>query len=218
MVQTAPETTDSREQLLVAALRCFGEKGFEGATARDIAARAGVNHGLIRYHFGDKEKLWRAAVERAFSRLEAGAALAREHTSATDDRARAGLLIRNTVRFVARYPEFARLMNDEGKRKGPRMRWIVDRHIKPLFEVICALAEHRGILRGLPPDIAPVHIFYILTGSIVLIYHQAEECKRLAGCDPFDEAMVEAHARAVEHMLLGPPSPLEPSQNEEPPA
>lgn len=201
----ANENSDSREQLLNAALRSFGEKGFDGATARDIAARAGVNHGLIRYYFGDKEKLWRAAVDRAFAQLEAGVAVVREDPTVTDDRERAALLIRNTVHFVARHPEFARLMNEEGKRTGPRMRWIVDRHVKPLFEAVCELARNGPTLRGLPEETAPLHVFYILAGAIVLIYHQAEECKRLTGIDPFDAAVVEGHARAIEHMLLGPP-------------
>jgi TetR/AcrR family transcriptional regulator len=195
---------DSRELLLIAALRSFAEKGFEGATARDIASAAGVNHGLIRYYFGDKEKLWRAAVDRAFSQLAAGIATIRDDPSVTTDRERAGLLIRNYVRFVARHPEFVLLMHEEGKRKGPRMRWIVDHHVRPLFDAVEALARPRGVVRGLPEGLAPVHFHYILAGAVGLIFHQAEECKRLTGVDPFDEAVVEAHARAVEYLLLGP--------------
>ena len=195
---------DSRELLLAAALRAFAEQGFEGATARDIARAAGVNHGLIRYYFGDKEKLWRAAVDRAFSRLADGLAAVRDDPGVATDRERAGLLIRNYVRFVARNPEFVLLMHEEGKRKGPRMRWIVDRHVRPLFDAIAALARRGDVVRGLPEGLDPLHFHYILAGAVGLIFHQAEECKRLTGVDPFDEAVVEAHARAVEHLLLGP--------------
>ncbi len=31
----------------------------------DIAQEAGVNHGLVRHHFGSKEGVWRAVVEAA---------------------------------------------------------------------------------------------------------------------------------------------------------
>jgi TetR/AcrR family transcriptional regulator len=200
----AEPAPDSRELLLIAALRSFAEKGFDGATTRDIATAAGVNHGLIRYYFGDKEKLWRAAVAQAFSQLAAGIATVRDGPTVTTDRERAGLLIRNYVRFVARHPEFVLLMHEEGKRKGPRMRWIVDHHVRPLFEAVEALARRADVVRGLPGGLAPLHFHYILAGAVGLIFHQAEECKRLTGVDPFDEAVVEAHARAVEHLLLGP--------------
>ncbi|MFQ5418291.1 MAG: TetR/AcrR family transcriptional regulator [Myxococcota bacterium] len=201
---TADATRDTRELLLAAALRAFSEKGFDGATARDIATDAGVNHGLIRYYFGDKMKLWRAAVGLAFSQLEEGLKVVQQDPSATSDRDRAGLLIRNYVRFVARHPEFVRLMHEEGKRKGPRMRWIVDHHVKPLFEAVVQITGQHGVLRGLPDGIAPVHFHYILAGSVGVIFHQAEECKRLTGVDPFDVAIVEDHARAIEFLLLGP--------------
>ena len=54
--------------------------------------------------------------------------------------------------------------------------------------------------------IAPVHFVYILAGAVGVIFHQAEECKRVAGVDPADDAAIEAHARAVEYLFLGHPS------------
>ena len=98
-------------------------------------------------------------------------------------------------------------MHDEGKRRGPRMRWMVDRHVKPLFEALLPLIERaqaRGDLQ--PADIPPVHFIYILAGAVGTIFHQAEECKRIAGMDPAEPAAAEAHARAVEALFLGPPT------------
>jgi AcrR family transcriptional regulator len=45
-----------------AAAAAFAECGFDKATVRDIARRAGVTHGLVLRHFGTKEKLFIAAV------------------------------------------------------------------------------------------------------------------------------------------------------------
>ena len=203
--EATENSDDTREAILEAALAAFSEMGFDGATTRAIASRAGVNHGLIPYYFGSKPKLWEAAVERAFAELDAGLRVVLDDPSVADDRERIGLLIRNFVRFVSRNPEFVRLMNEEGKRRGPRMRWIVDRHAKPLYEAVAALM-HRGATRArLPADIHPVHLHYILAGAAGLIFAQAEECKRLSGVDPFDPDVVEVHAKAVEYLLLGPP-------------
>jgi TetR/AcrR family transcriptional regulator len=196
---------DTQTLILHTALREFSEKGFDGATAREIASRAGVNHGLIRYYFGSKEKLWRAAVDLAFSELRSRLDLIREEPGALDGRERIRSLIRGYVHYVARRPEFVRLMHDEGKRRGPRMRWMVDRHVKPLYESMAQLMAQAQAKGFLPSGISPIHFHYILAGSAGLIFHQAEECRRLIGADPFDESIVEAHARAVEHLFLGPP-------------
>ena len=50
-----------RKKLVLAALRLFAEKGFESASTREIADAAGTNISAIRYYFGDKAGLYRAA-------------------------------------------------------------------------------------------------------------------------------------------------------------
>lgn len=52
---------DARSKLVMAGLQIFAEKGFEGATTREICELAGVNISAIRYYFGDKAGLYRAA-------------------------------------------------------------------------------------------------------------------------------------------------------------
>jgi TetR/AcrR family transcriptional regulator len=200
----AERPLDTREVILIAALKAFAEQGYDGTSTRDIVARAGVNHGLIRYHFGNKTKLWHEAVDRAFEELRQGVEAILLDSSVVDERERIRRLIRDHVRFVAAHPEFAMLMYDEGKRRGPRMRWMADRHIKPLYEAMSGLlwrAVGAGIVRK---DISPTHFFYIVAGSVGVIYHQAEECKRISGIDPFAPDQIEIHARLVESMLLGP--------------
>ncbi len=58
---------DTRERILEAALVCFAQDGYDGATMRDIAARARVPQGLLRNHFGGKLKLWQASLDMAFA-------------------------------------------------------------------------------------------------------------------------------------------------------
>lgn len=51
-----------RAAILAAARELFATRGYERATIRDIAARAGVTHGSVMRHFGTKEELFVAAM------------------------------------------------------------------------------------------------------------------------------------------------------------
>jgi len=55
------EVNAARSRLVMSALQVFSEKGFEGASTREICEMAEVNISAIRYYFGDKAGLYRAA-------------------------------------------------------------------------------------------------------------------------------------------------------------
>jgi TetR/AcrR family transcriptional regulator len=61
-----------RRQLIEAARRVFAERGFRGATTRQVAAAAGVTEALIFQHFPDKDALYAAILdeEAARSRID----------------------------------------------------------------------------------------------------------------------------------------------------
>ncbi|WP_240658585.1 TetR/AcrR family transcriptional regulator [Microbacterium sp. CPCC 204701] len=50
--------SDARERILAAAIDEFGEQGYDGATMRAIAARAGVDSALVHHYFGTKADLF----------------------------------------------------------------------------------------------------------------------------------------------------------------
>ena len=129
----AHDPSETPERILEAALATFSEKGFDGAKTRDIAARAEVTLGLVQYHFGTKEELWKAAVDRAFADLDAGMERVVETTEDDDIVELLRTLIRAYVGFVAQNTAFIRIMHDEGRQQTPRMRWLADRYVAPLF-------------------------------------------------------------------------------------
>jgi AcrR family transcriptional regulator len=57
-----PGGTDTREALLNAAREVFIEQGYDGATVRAIAGRAGVDAAMVNHWFGGKEGLFGEAV------------------------------------------------------------------------------------------------------------------------------------------------------------
>jgi AcrR family transcriptional regulator len=74
-----PGGTDTRSALLEAARGVFAEQGYDGATVRAIATRAGVDAAMVNHWFGSKEGLFVQAVlqlpfqpEELISRLAAG--------------------------------------------------------------------------------------------------------------------------------------------------
>jgi len=60
--QSQDHSTDTRQRLIEAALLTFAEKGFDGASVREIAQRAKANPAMIAYHFGSKDGLYEAAM------------------------------------------------------------------------------------------------------------------------------------------------------------
>jgi AcrR family transcriptional regulator len=54
---------ETRRRIVAVALRLFGERGYEGASTRDIAAAAGVNAPALQYYFDNKEGVYRACAQ-----------------------------------------------------------------------------------------------------------------------------------------------------------
>lgn len=46
-----------RTQVIEATIRALAERGFSRTTVTDVAARAGISHGLVLFHFQSKENL-----------------------------------------------------------------------------------------------------------------------------------------------------------------
>jgi DNA-binding transcriptional regulator YbjK len=51
-------------EIVLNAKRLFAERGFSGTTFRNVISAADVNLVAVHYHFGSKEELFRAVVER----------------------------------------------------------------------------------------------------------------------------------------------------------
>lgn len=133
-----------RTRLLVtrAALAVFAERGFAGASLRDIAAKAGSAHGLIRHHFGSKDGIWRAAVDHAISRhlraLEPH--MQRAADPGADPLAAGRATVRDSLTMMACHPEIVRLILHEGMVASPHLTYALDRFgpigdaMQPLFD------------------------------------------------------------------------------------
>jgi TetR/AcrR family transcriptional regulator len=195
---------DIRERLLESALVEFGAKGFDGASTRSIAQRADAHQPQINYHFASKDALWFAAVDHLFGLLnDEWAELALP--SATDDPAQLASAfaeaVRRFVRFAAAHPELNRIMVHEATQDSDRLRWMVERHVRPVYDVIRAVWQQ---LRdaGIAAPIDPAIVHYVIVGAASLPFVNAPEARLLNGAEPTDPAWVDTHARGLVATLL----------------
>ena len=66
---SSARSPDTGDALIRAALRLFGEQGYDATSTREIAAAAGANVASISYHFGGKEGLRAACGDFIIGRM-----------------------------------------------------------------------------------------------------------------------------------------------------
>lgn len=192
---------DTRARILAAALALFADRSFAGATTREIAQRAGVSQPSLAYHFRSKDDLWRAAVDDLFARLRTTLGDRLAGLRGVDEVTTAKLVVRDFIAFSAAHPQLHRIITQESKAEGRRFDWLVDTHVRPLYESTTELFT-RLSAQGAMPDVPAPFLYYILTGAGPTIFVLAPECRRLAGFDPQSPEAVETHADAVVDLLF----------------
>lgn len=197
--QPAAHADVTRSKIVTAAVAAFADRGFEAASTREIARRAGVEQGLLTYHFRNKDVLWRAAADQVFGTLTEGVVGPPTTPGEIGPDEQARELIRTYVRMMAANPEFFRFIVDQGHRFDERTEWLVDTHIRPAFEMM----EQLGLLRAAGGDKRKLpHALFALLGASTLIFSVPANCRRLTGVDPRDREVIEAHADFVATLLI----------------
>lgn len=197
--KAAKRPARSRADILQAALEEFAERGFDGATVRGIAARIDLTHGMIRYHYDNKEQLWFAAVEHLFERqfefLKFSDAEELEFPRGT--RARFAKFLRRYVYYCAKYPEHARILMQETVSPTPRMRKALKQQLRvphqTAVEEIRMLQEN-GVLKM---DAPPASIMYMISGACQNLFALAPEVKVTLDYNALSRQAIEDHADLI---------------------
>lgn len=200
MTSQQPRSEETRAKILDAAIAVFSDRGFNTASTRDIARVAGVNQGLITYHFKSKEILWQEAANEIFAEARMLMAQALMRNETVDARMRARNMIKTYIRFVSRRPALFRFMIEEGKDSAERIQWLVDHHLKAIYE------GFQSFLPA-PAELLP-HRFYAMLGAGSLLFALAPVVKALTGADPSEQEVIERHADFVADLLVGDPATI----------
>jgi AcrR family transcriptional regulator len=197
----APHGESTRARIVEAAVEAFARRGFEAASTRQIAEAAGVEQGLLTYHFPSKDELWRAAADRVFGTLRRAVAERVASLAGAEPQERSREAIRQYVRTMAAHPEFFRFIVDQGHRPDARTRWLVDTHVAPAFQAMRTL----GLLRAAGGDESKLpHALFALLGAGSLVFAVWANCRRLTGLDPRKPEAIEAHADFVAKLIVPP--------------
>ncbi|MBL8920324.1 MAG: TetR/AcrR family transcriptional regulator [Myxococcaceae bacterium] len=190
------DATETRQRILEAADGLFGELGFDATTTRDIAERSGVNKALIHYHFGTKDDLLEALLERYYEQLGATmqGAFARPHKTL---RAKVEDVLDTYADFLAAHSTFARIVQREVA-SGRHIERVVERTL-PMFQL--GVAWMSEALTKAPRDLDAVNLLTTVYGIVVTWFTWGEVVRRLTGKDPFSPAALEARKRHVRRVV-----------------
>jgi len=172
----------TQQKLLDAAIDAFAENGFKGTSTRDIADRAGVHHPLITYHFKNKDQLWRAAADRIFREFNISLVKAMTEVPEIDAKARAEAFVRTYVHYAHGQPALHKIILQESSHPSGRLDWLIENHLRPLFEEVVKAIEELQRL-GIAPPGDPALLFNMIRVSAGGLLALAVEIKGTSNVD-----------------------------------
>jgi len=168
----------TRVAIIDAALRAFGERGYDGASTRAIAADASTNIASISYHFGGKEGLRTACAQHVTAQVSRVMGAASPPPS-DPEAARATLtaMLRGLCHFLLLRPQaslIAAFMVREMARPSAALDLIYDGAFEPIHRRLCALwagatgldAESEGVRLAVFSMLGQI-LYFHLAGPIV---------------------------------------------------
>jgi AcrR family transcriptional regulator len=190
---TGPDADEllTRERLLLAAVRAFSARGFEGVSVREIERRAKVNRGLVGYHFGSKDQLWKGCVDWLMAGCHAEMQRYSDRLRVVSGPERQRVLLTAFVEFVSRRPEFFRMLVIEGAEASERTGWAVS-----------ALRETLRFFDGLSgrPSAGPrddAASAYMFLGAASLAFAVPAQCRYLFGFESTEPGFLANFSRTV---------------------
>jgi TetR/AcrR family transcriptional regulator len=190
-----------REQIILAAVELFAEKGFAEVTTREIAAAAGINEATIYKYFASKEDLFDAVVTHF------GAIMSERFGMITLDTQRNigeiyQELAEGMISYMRKDPRIIRLMMYSGLQEhrfaDSLFRQTGGDVLKKVQDFI-RKGQEEGVIR---PDLDPVYLSLAMVAMI--IYYNIARILILKGFfkDLVDRKYIETIAEVLLHGIL----------------
>jgi AcrR family transcriptional regulator len=195
----------TRERILDAAEAVFAERGYDGASLREVAGRVGIQSPSLYNHFPNKESLYAAVLERGVGPLlDLLSGFVVDDDAGVDSER----LIEAVMALLARRPSLPRLVLHETLAGGQRLTPILSAWIVPVFARAREMIEVRPSARSWRREQIPLLVlalYHVVVGyfSIAPLYQQ------LNGEDLLSEPARARQTRFLAEMvrrLLGAPA------------
>ncbi len=170
-VQVRLSAEERRRQLIEVATALFAQKGFNGTTTKEIAAKADVNEALIFRHFNGKDALYDAVITSRICGLESDS-LCQKIQKAADKRNDKEVFVNAGKMVLQRYQsdkQVFRVLLFGILEQRPRIIELLENQIRPLREYLVDYIKQRkleGVFNCKNPEL-------IVMGFIGMISHYA---------------------------------------------
>jgi AcrR family transcriptional regulator len=194
------------ERILDAAEALFAERGYEGASQRDVAERSGLSAASLYNHFPSKEALYAAVLERGLAPVLA--ILSAQGVGALPPSERSRRIVADVMALLARRPNLPRLVLHETLSGGQRLTPMLREWIAPAFERARELIESNPAARRWRAEQIPhlvVALYHVVLGHFTF----APLYRDLSGVDLLSDEALARQTRflgeLVDALLPDPP-------------
>ena len=178
---------ESRAAILQAAAKEFADHGIAGARTDAIAREAGVNKALLYYYFKDKETLYGAVLDDAFSGMKTSVFTVLD--SELPPREKIMAYVGAYFDFIASNQIYPRLMQREMMRAREGSSLHIDRLVKTYFQPIYRRVGEllqKGIAEGEFRKVDPAHFVPSMVCHDRFLFQQrpgdAADCALQSAC------------------------------------
>jgi len=196
-----PERT--ARQILEAATVEFSKKGLGGARVDAIAEQANANKRMLYHYFGNKEDLFLAVLENAYTEIRTHERELNLEDLPAEEAIRK--LAGYTFNYFLEHPEFIRLLNSENLFDARHIKKskIIRRLHSPMVEQIDQVLSRgakEGVFRN---DVDPVQLYISIAALGYFYLSNASTLSTIFGKDLRKKPALKVRLNHIEDMVLG---------------